>query len=127
MSKVSDDCVPLLEELRPLTLLNSDYKLLTKILSRRILKVLPSVILSVQSSCLPGNNICAAAFNLISVTQAIEKTNGKAAIVSLDFMKAYDRVNLFFLEKVMKSMHFSDTFIQWIKLLHRGAPVGANV
>ena len=42
-------------------------------------------------------------------------------IISLDFFKAYDRVFLGFLVKVMDKMNFSSTFIAWVKMLHEGA------
>ena len=121
ISKVSENEIPLASQLRPITLLNSDYKVLTGVLSKRILKVLRSVIKSQQSSCVPGANICSSAFNLLSITQAVEQGNKKAAILSLDFNKAYDRVNLEYLEKVMLAMKFDPVFISWILLCHAGA------
>ena len=40
---------------------------------------------------------------------------------SLDFFKAYDRVFLPFLLKVMEVMGFGTTFCTWIRMLHQGA------
>ena len=117
VSKVADNEVPLVSELRPITLLNSDYKILTGVLSKRILKVLRSVIKSSQSSCVPGANICSSAFNLVSLTQAVEQCNGQAAILSLDLYKAYDDVNLQYLEQVLLAMNFDPVFVSWILLL----------
>ena len=113
--------VPLVSELRPITLLNADYKFLSKILANRILKVLPSVIKSVQSSCVAGANICSSAFNLVSLIQKVESIKAQAAILSLDIFKAFDRTNLLYLEKVLIAMNFDKTFISWILLLHDGA------
>ena len=42
----------------------------------------------------------------LSVIQFIEKYGGKATVVSYDLMKAYDRVHLGFLYKVMEAMNF---------------------
>ena len=50
--------IPLVSELRPITMLNCDYRILSKILANRILKVLSSVIKSPQSNCIKGANIC---------------------------------------------------------------------
>ena len=61
ISKVPPDQVPLVEELRPITLLNSDYKILTKVISKRIIEILPYVIRSPQSCSVNGTNICVAA------------------------------------------------------------------
>ena len=44
-----------------------------------------------------------------------------ACLFSLDFFKAYDRVLISYFLKVMKKMRFSDTFCEWIKMMHNGA------
>ena len=41
--------------------------------------------------------------------------------MTLDFFKAYDRVFLNFLIKVMKKMNFGTLFTSWISMLHEGA------
>ena len=42
---------------------------------------------------------------------------GKGAILSLDLLKAYDRVNLSYLQSVMKAMNIPDVFIHWVLML----------
>ena len=59
--------------------------------------------------------------NLLSVIESAEKENSDLAVISLDLFKAYDRVNLTYLEKVMEAMAFNPTFISWVLLLHKGA------
>ena len=61
------------------------------------------------------------AHNLLSVVQYIEKYGGAAAIVSYDLYKAYDRMVLDFLYRVMARMNFGSKFIDWIKMCHAGA------
>ena len=56
--------IPLVSELRPLTLLNVDYKILTKILAKRLISVLATVCRSPQSCTVPGSNICSSATSL---------------------------------------------------------------
>ena len=41
----------------PITLLNTDYKILTKALSNRLKQVLPSIIHTDQTACIPGRTI----------------------------------------------------------------------
>ena len=119
ISKV--DGIPLASELRPVTLLNHDYKLLTKILAKRLTGILGTICKSVQSCSVPGANICTSASNIISTIEAVARSTSAAAIVSLDFFKAYDRVCLKYLKQVMKAMKIPDIFIDWILLLHRDA------
>ena len=90
LSKTAQNITPLLSELRPLTMLNTDYRILTKVLSKRILNVVSSVIKSNQSCCIPGSNISSLAFNILSMIHSVESSKGKAAILSLDLEKAHD-------------------------------------
>ena len=94
---------------------------MSKVLSNRLLKVHPSVINSPQSCSVLGANICSSASNLISLVEAVERDKGQAAILSLDLFKAYDRVNIKYLCKVMKIMNFPEKFVNWIVLLHKDA------
>ena len=113
--------IPLVTELRPITLLNQDYKILTRILSKRLTSVLGTVCKSVQSCSVPGVSICTSASNLISTIEGVVRNNSTAALLSLDMFKAYDRVNLRYLEKVMESMKIPKEFIEWILALHHNA------
>ena len=49
--------VPGVDELRPITLLNCDYKILSKVLVRRMVPILPFVIRSGQLCTVGGKNI----------------------------------------------------------------------
>ena len=104
ISKVPPTVSPTLEELRPITLLNSDYQILSKVLTKQMVKVLPLIIKSPQSSCVPGRNILSSGCNLISSIEFAEKENIPSAILSLDLFKGYNRVNLIYLTKVLQAM-----------------------
>ena len=71
LSKVEG--VPLVTELRPITLLNTSYKLLSRILSKRLARLLGTLLRSVQSCSKPGGNICSSAVNLISTVEGIAR------------------------------------------------------
>ena len=45
----------------------------------------------------------------------------KAALLNLDFWKAFDWVLVSFLEKVLKAMGFPKKFINWVAMCHKGA------
>ena len=114
--------VPLVTELRPITLLNTSYKLLSRILSKRLGKFLESSLRSVQSCSKPGDNICSSAMNLISTVESVARQlKGKGEILSLDLLKAYDRVNLSYLQQVMEAMNILIEFVSMVFMLHEGA------
>ena len=85
-------CVPKVDELRPITLLNSDYKILSKILVQRIKPCLPSVIRSSQLCTVGNRNILFGINNILSSVLYTKAKKQKACLLSLDFFKAYDRV-----------------------------------
>ena len=77
---------------RPITLLNSDYKLLTKILALRLASSAPHIIHENQAGFIPGRVIT----DQIRLTQMIlhyaEATEENGVIVALDQEKAYDKI-----------------------------------
>ena len=93
ISKVNG--IPQVDELCPITLSNSDYKILSKVFVKRISPILGKIILSRQLCTVEGRNILFDVNNGISsvlYTQSCKKR--KTSILSLDFFKAYDRVLL---------------------------------
>ena len=96
--------VPAVDELRPITLLNCDYKILTKYFTRRLVPVLPEVILSGQLAGIPGGNILFGITNLLSSVEYVALKKFGAAIINYDMFKAYDRVMVRFLCQVMEAI-----------------------
>ena len=97
------DGVPSVDELRPITLLNCDYKILSKWLVRRMKPVLPSIIKSGQLCTVGKKNILFGVNNILSSILDVQQRNSGACLMTLDFFKAYDRVFLKFL-----IVHFMD-------------------
>ena len=113
--------VPRADELRPITLLNSDYKILTKWFVLRMRPVLPNVIRSGQLCTVGERNILFGISNILSSIALIKEKKSAGCLISLDFFKAYDRVFLGYLLKVLEKMNFGSVFVSWIRMLHDGA------
>lgn len=79
---------PIAVQLRPITLLSTDYKLLTKMLTARMLTVLPTMLLSSQ--------LCSVRVRSIFEGPAayFHQRQLPGFLLSLDFFHAYDRVCL---------------------------------
>jgi hypothetical protein len=78
---------------RPITLLNCDYKLLTKTYSVRLMNVAPSLVHPNQAGFMKGRKIedqVKLAKFLLDYAEAAEEDG---VIVYLDQEKAYDRIN----------------------------------
>ena len=103
---------------RPISLLNCDYKILSKVLTNRLKHVLPECIHDDQTCAVPGRSI---QDNLHLIRNVIDYCNDKdmpAAIVSYDQSKAFDRISHNYLFKVLKAFGFGDSFVKWISLLY---------
>ena len=115
------DGIPAVDELRPITLLNCDYKILTKVFVGRMIVIMVFIIKSGQLCSVGKKNILFGVNNIISTMMDVQKRRLQAALLSFDLFKAFDRVFVVFLLKVMKAMNFSEKFCDWIAMLHKGA------
>ena len=115
------DGVPSVSELRPITLLNCDYKILTKCFVVRLTPFMPEVIHSGQLCSNGVKNILFGISNTISSIEYANLHKVHSFLISLDMFKAYDRVMLAYLAQVLVAMDFPGKFIDWILMLHEGA------
>ena len=116
--------VPDVTELRPITLLQVDYRILSKCLAVRLHSVMHEVVDSGQLGVpTPGKGgaISTGLYKILSSIDYVNSNNMKAYLASFDSIKAYDRANTMYLEKVTKKMAFPPVFRAWLKMLHHGA------
>jgi len=86
-----------LQNWRPIMLLNTDYKILTKAIANRLKQTLPFLLPTDQIACIPE---CTINDNLRLMQDAITYANGTStppALISIDQLKAFDRVSHEFL------------------------------
>lgn len=108
-----------LENYRPISLLNVDYKILAKVLSMRMKSVLGSIIAPTQAYSVPGRDIADTICSVRDVIKHMEEEGG--VVMSLDLNKAFDRVEHDYLYKTMKKFGFGNKLVNWIKLLYNEA------
>ena len=107
-----------LKNWRPISLLNTDYKLLAKILASRLQNVLPDIINDDQTGYLKNRYIGQNIRLLEDVSFFTTKENIPGIIFSIDFEKAFDSVNWNFLYKTLKFFNFGNNFISYIKTMY---------
>lgn len=108
----------LLKNWRPISLLNTDYKILTKSLAFRLKKVLPSIIDHDQTGFLEGRYI---GENIRTISDLIEYTslkNSPGIILLIDFEKAFDTIQWRHLMNSLKYFNFGESFIHWIQVIY---------
>ena len=104
----------LLKNGRPIPLLNTDYKLATKCIAKRLEKVLPYLIDGDQTGYIKGRFI---GENIRLISDIIEQ-NKEGMILFLDFEKAFDSLEWDFLFKVLNTMNFGPSFLNWIQTFY---------
>jgi len=106
---------------RPITLLNTDYKILTKVLALQLLDHVSQLVHPDQAGFIPNRSI----FDHIRLAKAIlnytEVTEEDGAILALDQEKAYDKIRHNYLWKTLEAFRLPQPFIQTIKALYRNA------
>ena len=91
---------------RPISLLNVDYKIGAKALARRLQNVLHYVISLDQSCNIPGRSILDNLYLIRDSYEYIFQNQFPIAMISLDKEKAFNRLHLQFLDKVMQKNEF---------------------
>ncbi len=104
---------------RPLTLSNSDYKIIAFVLCRRLQKVITKLISKEQSAYIKGRFIGENIRFLLDIIEYCDKFNDPGILLFLDFQKAFDSINWQFIEIVLDKFGFQKEFIDWFKTLYK--------
>lgn len=105
---------------RPITLLNTDYKIIARALTTRLAGPLNAVISPTQTAFLPdrwiGDNVLA---HLEEVEYLLD-TEQPGCIVFLDFSKAYDRIDRGWLSRCLVALGLGPHARRWVDVLLLG-------
>jgi hypothetical protein len=102
---------------RPISLLNSSIKLITKILANRLQQVIPQLIHKNQYGFIRDRSIddCLAwAFEYLYLCKASRK---EMIILKLDFEKAFDMIEHEVILKIMRHKGFGNKWQQWMRIV----------
>ena len=106
-----------LVEFRPISLCNVAYKIVSKVLSKRLKSVLPWIITETQAAFvedrLISDNILIA-HELLHALNSNNSCSREYIAVKTNLSKAFDRVEWSFLEKAMRALGFSDAWCRTI-------------
>ena len=103
---------------RPLTLLNSDYKILTRILCWRMKGGMHEIVSAENTGFSPGRFIAENTVCTKLMQAYLDEEDLPGALVFLDMEKAFDRVSWEFMHKALESLGFGPEFRSWIKILY---------
>ncbi|EJD35547.1 hypothetical protein AURDEDRAFT_75188, partial [Auricularia subglabra TFB-10046 SS5] len=112
---------------RPITLLNTDYKLYTKILAMRLAMVASRVIHPSQAGFVQGRSIADHTKVTSLLLDLAEADDQDGAIVALDQEKAYDRVRHDYLLKILAAFGLPPRFVRAVANLYSSAHTSVMV
>ena len=107
-----------LKNLRPITLLNADYKIVEKLIANRMIPSLMEIIHQDQKGFLPQRKICANLRRLLDTICEAISSGTECAILSCDFMKCFDRIETECVIRGMEEFRFSEYLIQWVRIIY---------
>ncbi len=107
---------------RPIALLNVQYKLLTKIIFKRMMCSLEEVdaISNAQGGWRKGRSTHQKIKSLIEAIEDSIENEKEIHMLYVDFKKAYDSVDHEVLLETLREMGFNQTLVNLIKALNKG-------
>ena len=93
----------ILKNLRPITLLNVDYKIVEKILANRLQKGLSTIIHYSQKGFMKNKQIAINIRKIFDIMMYCEEEDIQAVILSIDFQKCFDMIEF---NAIFGSLHY---------------------
>lgn len=103
---------------RPISLLNCDLKLFTKILAERIDSVLQRIIPLDQAGFIGNREARDNTIRTINVVARAKRLNTPFILLSTDAEKAFDRVNWTFLLATLRRLGMPAPMLSWISAIY---------
>ena len=103
-----------LAQFRPIKLCNVLYKIASKVVAGRLKQILPDIISEEQSAFIPGRLITDSISCVYECLRFMKRSKSKSnshCALKLDMMKAYDRLELTYLEAIVIMLGFARLWI----------------
>lgn len=103
---------------RPISLLTTDYKILAKILARRLQLVLPEVIGKHQVYGCKGRNITRHLHIMRTIWETASGTKASVAVMQADLSQAFDRVCHSYLFALLNQCNVGPYMERWLRMCY---------
>ena len=114
-SELATEC---LDNWRPISLLNTDYKIIAKVFSRRTDSVINSIIGRQQTGFVKGRKVSFIHRQIDDMLTLHRHTKRAGILVAIDFKQAFDAINIPYILKCLKLFGFGPRFIKWVEILN---------
>ncbi|GJT66397.1 RNA-directed DNA polymerase, eukaryota [Tanacetum coccineum] len=102
-------------DFRPISLIGCVYKVITKILAKRLVTVISDLVSDSQSAFVANRQILDGPFILNELLAWCKRKKKQAMIFKVDFAKAYDSVRWDYLLDVLHAFGFGPNWCRWIR------------
>ena len=96
-----------------------DAKIISKVLAKRLEKVLPYIIHANQNAFVKGRSIFDALRTVDDVVDYTKRNCLAGILVAIDSEKAFDTLEFNFLIRTLHKFNFGPSFIHWIRILYK--------
>ena len=96
-----------------------DAKIISKVLAKRLEKVLPYIIHANQNAFVEGRSIFDALRTIDDVVDYTQRNCLPGILIAIDFEKAFDTLEFNFLIRTLHKFKFGPSFIHWIRILYK--------
>ena len=103
-----------LENWRPISLVNVDAKLMSKVLATRLKNVLPQIIHHNQTGFVKDRYIGETVRSIFDIMDFTATENFPGLMIFIDFQKAFDTIEWCYLQRCLESFNFGPEFIRWV-------------
>ena len=106
------------KNLRPIILLNTDYKIIEKAVANKMIPGLEKIINKDQRGFMKERRISVNIRKMLDIIQQAEVEDIEAVVLSLDFVKCFDKCSFSILHGSLKYFQFGQVVQKWTKILY---------
>nr|GFA19889.1 transposon TX1 uncharacterized [Tanacetum cinerariifolium] len=111
----------------PISLIRCYYKIIAKMLAKRVKQVVGNMVGEVQNTFIKGRYILDGVLIANETIDYLKKNKGKSLIFKVDFEKAYVSITWRFLLDIMKKIGFGYKWCKWVDTCLRTSSVSVLV
>nr|GEX61569.1 RNA-directed DNA polymerase, eukaryota, reverse transcriptase zinc-binding domain protein [Tanacetum cinerariifolium] len=105
----------IVKDYRPITLIRSMYKIISKIMANRLVVVLGGLVNEIQLAFVADKQILDDSFILNELVQRCKKKKKQSLVFKVDFRKAYESVRWDHLDNIMRKFGFGEKWCMRIQ------------
>ena len=111
----------LIKNWRPISLLNTTYKIISQCITNRLRPFLDTIISPEQKGFIEGRSIADCTRLMSDIIFECERQGKDGLILLVDFEKAFDSLSWEFIHKILTEFNFGPNFIKWISMFQKNS------